>query len=221
MIRLLIFDLDGTLFHTVSGIQIALNRVLKEYDREAFPIDFIKRIMGGGLRTLVQKLDAASEKRLQDLAEIETRFHEVYKEIYIQESQLMPGVYEFLKNWPEKLAIVSNKNEAYVKGLIESSSLKEFEWVQVIGGDTLPSKKPDPLPLIQSIQSAGVEKHEAVMIGDGVPDVLAAKAAGIQSLVVDFGYTPVSELLQLGANAKLSSYEKLPQALESLKLKAS
>ena len=221
MARLLIFDLDGTLFHTVGGIQIALNRVLSEYDREAFPIDFIKRIMGGGLRTLVQKLDAASEKRLQDLAEVEKRFHEVYEEIYIQESELMLGAYEFLKSWPEKLSIVSNKNEFYVRGLIENSSLKEFKWVTIIGGDSLPTKKPDPLPLIKSMEEAGVGRDEAIMIGDGVPDVLAAKAAGIKSVAVDFGYTPVSELLQLGANAKLSNYEMLPQALKSLSAKAS
>jgi phosphoglycolate phosphatase len=216
MINLLMLDLDGTLFDTAQGIANAFNRLLAERGEPAIDRDLIVKNIGQGLRDLLSKLDSKLAHRLGDLQKIETDFHRHYRQNVVTESPLYPGVLEFLKSWPHRLAIVSNKDEFYVRELVEKTELRQFEWATLIGGNSLPQKKPHPLPLHEAIRLAGSSTRAALMVGDGLPDILAARQAQVKSVAISFGYTPLSELIQNGADAVLHSYGDLPKVIHSL-----
>ena len=216
MIKLLIFDLDGTLFDTAQGITNAFNNLLVERGEAPIDRETIVSYIGTGLKDLLVRLGEEYVTRLGDMRKLEEDFKKHYNSNFLNESQLYPGVIDFLDSWEQKLAIVSNKQEYYVRELVAQTALKKYNWEKIFGGNSLPTKKPHPQPLLEVLAHSGVKAEETLMIGDGLPDVLAARAAGVKSVAVSFGYTPISELIQSGAHATISSYKELPKAIHSL-----
>jgi len=216
MIRFLIFDLDGTLFDTAQGIANAFNRLMK--DRGIAPVDTRTVIdhIGSGLKDLIDKLDAATSHRLGNLDQLEKDFHHYYKQNILSDSSIYPGAVDFLKKWPHKIAIVSNKNEEYVRDLVKNTELGKFPWTHLIGGNTLPAKKPDPLPLRHVMGENKISPENSVMIGDGLPDILAANNARVKSVAIGFGYGRLPALMQNGAHASITHYNELAQTLKNL-----
>ncbi len=215
MINLLMFDLDGTLFDTARGISNAFNCVLNERGEAPLPHELITTHIGTGLRDLLSQLDAKLQHRLGDINKLENDFYRFYDSNFLEESIVYPHIAGFLKEWPYEIAVVSNKKEFYVRELIVKKELQNFPWRRLIGGNTFAYKKPHPLPLQEAMKEAGVTARETLMIGDGEPDILAAGRASVKSVAVSFGYTPISELIQLGADAAISTYEELPKVIRS------
>jgi phosphoglycolate phosphatase len=229
MIQLLAFDLDGTLFETSQGIANAFNALMREKGLPPVEKSVITSFIGTGLRDLLSKLEDYYEKHssqsvdvakiraeMGDLPRLEAEFRQHYNQNFLEESFLYPGVLDFLNSWQHKVAIVSNKTEYYVRELINQTELRKFDWVRIIGGNSLPQKKPHPLPLQEVIQQAGVTPGETLMIGDGLPDMWVARNAQVKPVAVSFGYTPLSELIQNGAHAYIHKYDELPKVITDL-----
>lgn len=216
MIQLLAFDLDGTLFDTAHGISKAFNSVLQSRGESPVPHETISAFIGTGLRSLLAQLDDKLQHRLGDLAQLEIDFKYHYNQIFLDESSVYPGIVEFLQNWPHQIAVVSNKSEYYVHELIALKELQYFKWSSLIGGDTYSEKKPHPMPLLSAMKLANVACEQTLMIGDGLPDIQVALNTNVKSVAVEFGYTPISQLIQEGAHASIASYKDLPNIIESL-----
>ncbi|MEQ1246743.1 phosphoglycolate phosphatase [Acinetobacter soli] len=190
--QLVLFDLDGTLVDTASDMYRAMNLTLRDLGWPEVSETQIRQWVGQGtgklcdavLTFLFQQIDP--ERHQQLLAH--------YLHVYAQElcvtSRLFDGVEAFLQRCQAqhiRMACVTNKPEALARKLLEELDIAHY-FDLVVGGDSLPVRKPDPLPLLHSAAQFNVEPHATLMIGDSKNDVEAARRAGIDCIVVSYGY---------------------------------
>ena len=214
MIKLIVFDLDGTLFDTAPGIRRAVNRLMAERGQAPLPDALIDSFIGYGIVPLIKQLNDSTKNSLGPLDQIAADFRRNYRATFLDETNPFPGVVEFLNHWPHEIAVVSNKHDDYVYELIDRSPLCRFHWRHVCGGNTHVRAKPYALPLYAAMQAANVQPEQILMIGDGLPDIWVARNAGAYSLAVEFGYTPIADLINAGAHACLSSYSELSKVIQ-------
>ncbi len=219
MIKLLIFDLDGTLVDSAPSIVAAVNSFMTANGRAKIEEEKIKNAIGSGLRSLVFSLLPETANSPKLLETLEADFLKHYRQYLFHNLTIWPGVEDFLANIHEKIVVVTNKHEQLARETLSHLKLDRFPWLTVIGGDTLPEKKPHPLPLLESLSLAGVKAHEALMIGDGEPDVMAAKACGIEPIALTFGYGDPKVLQRLGAKHFISSFYDLRSAINAVACK--
>jgi phosphoglycolate phosphatase len=214
LFKLLIFDLDGTLIDSALDITNAVNQMLALYHKPAQPLATVITHIGEGLKNLMKdffpNLDAAATEQLY------SQFLDIYGKNLLNHTQPYPGVVEFLESWPRKVAIVTNKPIRYTEEVLRGLGLDRFLWTQVFGADSLPRRKPDPMPILEVMKIANCLPHETVMIGDGTPDIRAAVSAGVTAIAIEFGYTHPDKLMKLGARARLSSFQQLMPLLEQI-----
>lgn len=220
-IKLTMFDFDGTLVDTAPDIITTTNLLLTKYEKPTLSAQAIRDEIGTGLGRLVEDVFPESKEDRSYHQSLIEEFISIYNERMLDTPSLFPGALEFLTTRApsagQKIAIVSNKREAMIHKILGHLGLTHLPWVDIIGGDTLKSMKPDPAPFRRAIEKAGVDVTEAVIIGDGTPDIVGAANTGCFSIAVDFGYGAISELMSLGAHAKLSNYSMLPKVLQELK----
>jgi phosphoglycolate phosphatase len=217
MIDLLVFDLDGTLCNTGPGVHQTVNELLRRRNLSTLPKDKVLSLMGSGLKPLIEKIDPQFQNP-QLLRELIGEFKDIYREIYLQPGNSEPysGVIDFLNDCPYRLAIVSNKSEEFVRGLVDNTPLRNFDWLHLVGGDTYRCKKPDPLPINQTLKICGAAPEQTVMIGDGRPDMEVAINTGLKSVAVEFGFTPKEILLDYQPTASFSHYGQLDSLLNDV-----
>lgn len=192
-IRAAIIDLDGTMVHTAPDFQVAVNRMRDELGLSPLSIETITEFVGKGSENLMRRVLGLDF----DANEVERRFNhalERYQHHYLQingdHSYVYEGVHEGLSAMRAhglRLACATNKPIAFATPLLEKTGLLGFFEV-VYGGDSLPRKKPDPLPMLTICKDFGIQPHEAVAIGDSSNDAQAARAAGCRVLTVPYGY---------------------------------
>jgi phosphoglycolate phosphatase len=219
-IKFVMFDFDGTLVDTAPDLVAATNRLLVQHGHQALAPEVIRKDIGTGLKTLIKDFfpeiqnDPLQEERLME------NFLSLYKDEYLNSPQTFPGAEIFLKEQAPLLnlqtAIVSNKREELIHPILKRVGLDELPWVKVIGGNTFSTMKPDPQPLLEAINAAGVSPQETVLVGDGIPDIMGAAAVGCLSIAVSFGYAPIDQLMGLGAHARIDHYEELSALLSLL-----
>ena len=107
----------------------------------------------------------------------------------------MPETLAALQQRGLALAVITNKNETHAKQLLADLDLARY-FAHIYGGDSLPEKKPSPLPLTSTAAAFGVAPHEMLMVGDSANDILAGKAAGCPTVAVTYGYADVRALQQ-------------------------
>lgn len=188
--RLVMFDLDGTLVDSVADIALSLNRGLADVGLEAVSVDQVKTWVGRGASRLVYCVLEHQRQSANLHDELLARFMARYQESVCEVSTVYPGGRELLlacKAAGIKLACVTNKPYAPAKALLEALDLLE-PFDLLLGGDSLPHKKPHPLPLQHCLQHFGLKAGEALMIGDSRNDVEAANAAGVKVVAVPWGY---------------------------------
>lgn len=211
-----VWDLDGTLVDSAADIAASLNRLLAEQDLPMLGHDRIRDMIGEGVRTLIERGLAAHEvapddRRLDGLVE---RFLAIYSEVATESTQLFPGAREALKMLSEaglRQAICTNKPEAISRQVLAGLGIAEYFDV-VVGGDTLPRNKPDPLPLRTVLTGLGVLAERALMIGDSAIDVMMAHAAGVTVVFVTFGYGPEPPDSHR-ANYRIDSLTEIPTVI--------
>lgn len=206
-----LFDLDGTLADTLADLATSTNHVRAGFDLPPLALPAVRGLIGDGARTLLaralhERLPAASPERELRLDAAFASYLDHHAAQCTVHARLYPGVREYLlarRAAGHALAVVTNKPERFAVPLVQHLGLHELLPV-VIGGDTLPQKKPDPAPLRLALQRLGVPRElatAAVMIGDGVQDLRAGKAAGLRTIGCLFGYGDPAALRAEGACA--------------------
>lgn len=193
--QLLIFDFDGTLIDSVPDLAIAINRMLVKLGRTAFPEDTVRHWVGNGARDLVARAlsgDVRIDPELNegDLAAALEIFFGEYEASICEATTLYPQVLETLQQLQRNgytLALVTNKPERFVAPILDALNLTGL-FALILGGDSLPQKKPDPLPLLHCCEQLDIAVQHSVMVGDSKNDILAAQAAAMESVAVSYGY---------------------------------
>ncbi len=220
--RAVLIDLDGTLLDTIDDLAAAANAMLVELGFSERPVAQMRRFVGKGAESLVQRaltgsLDAPIDPH--DLAEALPVFRRHYARENGLSARCYPGVVEGLAALRSNglgLACVTNKPMAFTLPLLERSGLSPWFDI-VVGGDSLPRKKPDPAQLLHTCEGFGIAPAEAVMIGDSVNDALAARAAGMPVFVLPYGYNEGNSVADLDADAVVESLEQAAALIEPLK----
>lgn len=208
-VRAAAIDLDGTLLDTLPDIAEAADRMLRELRRPPAGRDLVRGYIGNGIPRLVKRLLTGTPEGEPDAAEYERghdAFQKHYRDTFLLTSKPYPGVVDGLQRMRARglqLACVTNKAEAFTLPLLEHCGLAAYFGV-VIGGDTLPAKKPDPLPLRHVAQRFGVTVEQVLVIGDSHNDTEAARAAGCPVVCVAYGYRGGRDVRELDCDAIVS-----------------
>ena len=195
--HLIILDLDGTLIDSVPDLAKAANIMLKRLNREFVSIEQVRQWVGDGASMLVWRL-LIRQLDVVELDRVEKEFHhmaleyflEAYSECCVEQTVLYPGVFEALNDWHAKeikLACVTNKPIQFTATILHKLGLSGLIST-VLGGDSLPAKKPDPLPILVALEKNQSSKNHTLMIGDSRTDVLTARSANIPIVCVSYGY---------------------------------
>ena len=193
--NVLLFDLDGTLVDSVPDLALAVNQMLIELGLSAYSQDIIRGWVGNGANILVQRALSGDAEISTDLDELLIKrgleiFYQTYQSFNCIETRLYPEVLDTLTELKQRgyrLAIITNKPERFIAPIVDGLGLNGL-FELIIGGDTLEKRKPDPLPLHYACQQLSVNTDQCVMIGDSKNDILAAKAANMQSVALTYGY---------------------------------
>jgi phosphoglycolate phosphatase len=215
-----LFDLDGTLLDTVSDIARALNYTLAEYSLAPLPVSDVSRMIGRGSPLLIERAAAARGKVLTDAqrAQMLERFFDHYGDLEKSnesDAEPYPGAGDALRTLHEagmRIAVVTNKHQRFANDLLHRLDL--MRWVNVVvGGDTCERRKPDPQPLLFACASLELTPSQALMVGDSINDVTAARAAGIPVVCVPYGYNEGQDPRTLACDAMSESLAELPGLL--------
>jgi len=183
-----LLDLDGTLVDTVPDLAAALNRLMAAHGLAPFSLAETAAMVGDGVAKLVERAFAARGGRF-DAAAV-AAYSADYSQHVAVESKLFPGVRETLdglakEGW--RLAVCTNKPEVATRLLLTATGLAPL-FSAVGGGDSFPTRKPDPAHLLATLRAAAGEPGAAVMAGDHRNDVLAARGAGVPCVFAAWGY---------------------------------
>jgi phosphoglycolate phosphatase len=209
-IKLLMFDLDGTLVDTCRDITNALNYVLNSYGLNGLTVEDTKKLVGEGLTKLVEKVLGGGKERLLDDAM--GKFLAYYSGHIADYSSEYPHVTETLERLAGyRKAVISNKRESLSVRLLELLGLLKY-FDLVVGSDTTSEKKPSSIPLIYVLRRLEVSAGDAVMIGDSNYDIEAARKAGVKTIAVTYGYRGRQYLAD--ADFMIDSFGDLPAILD-------
>jgi phosphoglycolate phosphatase len=188
-IKLIIFDIDGTLVDSSIDITNALNYATEPYNLEKLTVKKTISMVGEGLTRLVEKL--LGEDRSEILPEVMDRFLDYYSEHLTDFTLPYPGVRETLEELRNyKKAVISNKREFLTRRLLEKLELLKYFDI-VMGSDSIGEKKPSPKPVIHVLKMLSLKPEEAIIIGDSNYDIDAGKAAGVTTMAVSYGFRDV------------------------------
>ncbi len=191
--KLIMMDLDGTLVDSVPDLSWSLDETMKRIGLPPRGEDATREWVGNGIHSLVQRgiandLDAPHDEALFEKAM--PIFRTLYAENTSKRSKLYNGVREgidYLKSLNIQLGCVTNKDTEFTLPILQELGLQD-DFDMVICGDTLEKKKPDPLPLLHGAKMLGVKPDNALMLGDSISDVKAARAAGFSIICLSYGY---------------------------------
>ncbi len=206
-IQLVIFDLDGTLIDSRLDLVHSVNAALRHIGRPELSEDVIASYVGDGAPVLIQRALGG-----ENVAEAVVRkglefFLAYYREHKLDHTTVYPGIAEALatiQNWgngsdsgshsaaysaTRRLAVLSNKPVNPSRAIVEALGLGKF-FVQVYGGNSFASKKPDPEGARKLLDEIGVQPEHAVMVGDSHTDVETGRNAGLWTIGVSYGFAP-------------------------------
>lgn len=217
-IRAVGFDLDGTLLDTLPDIAAAANAMLRDIGRPVVAADVVRGYIGDGIGRLTKRLltgsmDAEPEEGL--FATALAAFERHYFAGVSRLTKPFPGVVDALRALHAegmRMACVTNKAERFTLALLRDQGLADL-FAVVLGGDTLPRRKPDPLPLVHCMDRFATSPVEFLYVGDSANDVAAARAAGCQVVCVPYGYAGRHDVRDLGADAIVAGIPDLVRLL--------
>lgn len=185
-IKLVIFDLDGTLVNSITDITNSLNYAIEPYGLAPKTSEEVSALVGEGITKVIERV--LGDERLQHRDDVVKRFLEFYSEHIVDNTFPYPGVRETLERLNGfKKAVISNKREALSIKVLEALDLLRF-FDLVIGSDSTTEKKPSPVPVLHVISSMGLTQEDSIMVGDSDLDIAAGKSAGVKTVGVTYGY---------------------------------
>ncbi|RUO79274.1 phosphoglycolate phosphatase [Pseudidiomarina taiwanensis] len=189
-----LFDLDGTLLDTAPDLGAALNQVLSEYGRPAVAASEYTPIASHGSAGLL-KYGFGEDYFNAHRETLRTRFLDIYNNNLAQYTQLFDGVQQLLEALNRRgfaVAIVTNK-----PGFLTDQLVPQFPALAaievVVSGDTVARAKPHPDPILHAAELLGVDPTTAWYVGDAERDIIAGKAAGMRTVIADYGYIHADE----------------------------
>lgn len=217
--EMILLDLDGTLVDSVPDLAYSVDVMMERLGLPRRGETEVRHWVGNGVERLVRRaltgtLDGEPDEALYERAY--PVFMEVYGENTSARSVLYPGVREgldYLKGAGYRLGCVTNKAGRFTEPLLRDLGIRGYFGL-VISGDTLGRKKPDPAPLLYAARHFGVEPHDALMVGDSVSDVKAARAAGFQIVCMSYGYNHGMDIRDARPDAVIDSLVQLRGLLE-------
>jgi len=194
-LRLLIFDLDGTLVDSRLDLANSINAMLRHYRKPELPLEVIASYIGDGAPMLVRRSlgDPDDESYLQQALEF---FLLYYREHKLDNTYVYPGIKEALDSIRAgrngkaiKMSVLSNKPVNPSRAIVKALGLDSY-FFQVYGGNSFHTKKPDPAGVEALLEEVEAQPEETVLIGDSDVDVITARNAGIYSVGVTYGLAP-------------------------------
>ncbi len=215
----IVFDLDGTLIDTAPDLIGSLNVVLAEEGLPPVPLAAARSLVGRGAKAMIERgfeaagahLDPARVPGLFD------RYIDIYLARIAQESVMFDDLettLDVLAAEGAKLAVCTNKRTDLSLALLTALGLTD-RFAAIVGADMAPAAKPDPRHLTLAIDMAGVRVGRALMVGDSISDVGAARAAGVPIVLVSFGYTD-TPAHALDHDALIDHFAELPAVARRL-----
>jgi phosphoglycolate phosphatase len=212
--KMVLIDVDGTLVDSVPDLAYCVDEMMKQLGRPPHGEATVRDWVGNGVerlvrRALVGQLDG--EPSDEDFARAYPLFLELYRENTSQRSCLYPGVregLEYLRAQGYQLGCVTNKAAQFTVPLLKAMGIYD-DFGIVVSGDTLPMKKPDPLPLLHAAEHFGVPPGDSLMLGDSKSDVTAARAAGFQVVCMSYGYNHGEDIRDYAPDAVIDSMAEL------------
>jgi phosphoglycolate phosphatase len=194
-VRLLVFDLDGTLIDSRLDLIHSVNAMLRHFGRPELDGDVIASYVGDGAPTLVRRAlaDTDDEAFLRGAMEYFLAYYRLHKldhtTVYEGVPETLAGLAHSSNGVQRRMAVLSNKPVNPSRQIVQALGLGDF-FVSVYGGNSFPTKKPDPLGVQTILQETGVAADEALIIGDSSVDVLTGRNAGLWTCGVTYGFAP-------------------------------
>src|SRR5580693_2164808 len=199
-IKLVIFDLDGTLIDSRLDLVHSVNAALRHIGRTELPDHVIASYVGDGAPILIQRAlggEVVDEALVRKGLEF---FLKYYREHKLDHTIVYPGIAEALaaiqnsasqsqNGAPRKLAVLSNKPVIPSKAIVDALGLGQF-FSQIYGGNSFPTKKPEPEGARKLLEESGVRPEHAVIVGDSHVDVRTGRNAGLWTVGVTYGFAP-------------------------------
>ncbi len=216
-VSVVIFDLDGTLIDSAADVAHAVNGMLAALGREPLAPEAVRAMIGDGMAKLVERALAARDLTGVDAREAQRLCLSRYEAEPVRATVPYPGVRATLEQLREeqlRLAVCTNKPAHLSTTILERLDLARF-FTRVVGGDTLPFRKPDPRVLQSVLADFGASPREALMVGDSEVDAAAAEAAGVPLVLMTYGYRrgPLERMRRLAA---IERFEALPGLIRAL-----
>jgi phosphoglycolate phosphatase len=207
------FDLDGTLIDSRHDLAVAVNRMRGELGLPELAVDDVLGMIGEGARNLVRRAlgGAPAEADLERALAI---FYRRYDGECTRRTRAFPGIDELLATLASRLplALVTNKPERFSRKIVAHLGWNgRFD--PLIGGDTLPTRKPDPAGLLAVCARHGVRPAELVLVGDSRVDATAARAAGARFVWVEWGFAREPERAELARGESARTSDALARLL--------
>ena len=214
--KLIIFDLDGTLADTVESITEAMNAALTEMGLPLRDEAYIRRSVGNGSRTLCVRVLPEDRRDDATVAKLLKIYDRTYGETYMHVKSLYPGMTDALEALHArgyKMAVFSNKQDAYVKNLCRALLPEGYFGAAEGQLDGRPIK-PDPATALEICARLGIAPEDAVMVGDGETDVELSLRGGLTPVSVTWGFRSGEQLAAAGGKIFVDSTADLPDIFE-------
>jgi len=194
-VDMLVFDLDGTLIDSAADLTDSVNHALSTLGLSVIPEETVKRYVGDGVAMLIKRaLGSHADRYFPRAIEL---FRGYYDEHLLDRTILYPDVIDCLSHFgAKKKVIVTNKTEKYTLKIVRSLRISDY-FLDIVGEDSTPFKKPDPRLLRLVIEKRGGTPGRTVVIGDGPNDILLAQGAGAISCAFLNGISDREKLLEL------------------------
>jgi phosphoglycolate phosphatase len=214
---LVVFDLDGTLIDSAADLAAAVNGMLAGFGCEPLSQEEVRRMIGDGVAMLVGRALAARGCEQADSTAASRLFMQHYESDATSRTTAFPGVGEALAALPAAsipLAVCTNKPARIATGILESLGLAGY-FARVVGGDSMPFRKPDPRVLRAILEGFAALPESSLLVGDSEVDAATARAANVRFVLMKHGYHrgPVEEIACIAA---LEGFAELPALVRAL-----
>lgn len=213
----LVFDFDGTIVESAVGMTACMNELLAEIGRPSLTVNDVAMMVGQGIQVTMHRAMEATGGVPDDIDALTDRFKALYYDHPIEATPLYDGVPETLARLQEDgyvMGLCTNKVYDATVRLLEGLDIARY-FDAVAGGDSFPVRKPDPGHLEGLLAELGGTKDGTVLIGDSDNDIGCARAAGVRSIAVTYGYSKVPAA-ELGADALVDRFGQIPETITAL-----
>lgn len=196
MIKLVIFDFDGTLVDTITDVVVCFNDTLAEFGYKGYTVEEFHRFVGGNLETIVSSMLPEESRTPDEINKVKEKYRFIYQNSDKPYSLPYNGIIDVLDTLVQnniKIAINSNKGQALLDDMVKKC-FPVYEFTAIMGyQEHLPSK-PDPYAVNKIIEDNSLNRDEVVYIGDGHSDISTAHNAKIKCILASWGQTQQSDL---------------------------